>query len=89
MIMRRTEKNKENNISFFPLSIKLVLLVVVVGGILWTLASVVASFGWVLPLLAAYFLIRLVWCIIKLVFKLVFSLILLFLLISLLTIFIL
>jgi hypothetical protein len=83
MIMRRTEKNKENNISYFPSSIKLVLVVALAGVLVWALASVTVSFGWVVALLAFYLLFRLIWTIVKLVIKLVFSILLLSILISL------
>jgi hypothetical protein len=85
MIMRRTEKNKENNISYFPSSIKLVLA----GALVWALASITASFGWVVTLFAFYLLTRLIWRIVKLIVKLLFSILLLFLLISLIALFIL
>lgn len=89
MIMRRTEKNKENNISYFPSSIKLVLVVALVGVLVWALASVTVSFGWVVALFTFYLLIRLIWRIIKLTIKLIFFILLLFLLISLIALFIL
>lgn len=89
MIMRRTEKNKENNISYFPSSIKLVLVVALAGVLVWVLASVTVSFGWVVVLLAFYLLFRLIWRIIKLIIKLIFSILFLLLLISLIALFIL
>lgn len=89
MIMRRTEKNKENNISYFPSSINLVLVVALAGVLVWVLASVTVSFGWVVALLAFYRLFRLIWRIIKLIIKLIFSILFLLLLISLIALFIL
>lgn len=87
--MRRTEKNKENNISYFPSGIKLVLVVALAGVLVWALASVTVSFGWMVALLAFYLLFRLIWRIIKLIIKLVFSILFLLLLISLIALFIL
>lgn len=89
MIMRRTEKNKENNISYFPSSIKLVFVVALVGVLVWALASVTVSFGWVVALFAFYLLFRLIWRIIKLIIKLIFSILFLLLLMSLIALFIL
>ncbi|MBF0648974.1 hypothetical protein IR083_09095 [Dysgonomonas sp. GY75] len=82
--MRRTEKNKENNISYFPSSIKLVLVVALAGVLVWAV-----SFGWVVALFAFYLLFRLIWRIIKLIIKLILSTIFLLLLISLTALFIL
>lgn len=89
----RNEKNisKQNSLTS-GIIIKLVLVVFRVslaGVLVWVLASVTVSFGWVVALLAFYLLFRLIWRIIKLIIKLIFSILFLLLLISLIALFIL
>lgn len=90
MIMRNeTEILKQKSSLTSGINIKLVLVVALVGVLVWALASVTVSFGWVVALLAFYLLFRLVWRIIKLIIKLIFSILFLLLLISLISLFIL
>lgn len=70
--MKRTEKNKENNISYFPLSIKMVLGVALVGICMWCVTKTGASLLWVA---GVYILLRSVFKIIRLSIRIILSLV--------------
>ena len=70
--MKRTEKNKENNISYFPLSIKMALGVALVGICMWCVTKAGASLLWVA---GVYILLRSVFKIIRLSIRIILSLV--------------
>jgi len=72
MIMRRTEKNKENNISSFPLSIKWVLGAALLGVCVWCVAKTGVS---LLVVAGVYILFRSVFKIIRLSIRIILFLI--------------
>jgi len=69
--MKRTEKNKENNISYFPLSIKLGLRVALFAICVWFVYKLGVS---ATTIVGIYILIRSVLKIIRLSVRIIFSL---------------
>lgn len=72
MDMKRTEKNKENNISYFPLSIKWVLGVALLGVCVWCVTKTGMS---LLVVAGVYILVRSVLKIIRLSVRIILSLV--------------
>lgn len=70
--MKRTEKNKENNISYLPLSIKWGLRVALCAVCVWFIYQMGAS---VITMVGIYILARSVLKIIRLSVRIIFSLI--------------
>ncbi|WP_291031359.1 hypothetical protein [Dysgonomonas sp. 37-18] len=70
--MKKTENNKENNISYFPLSIKMVLGVALLGICVWCVTETGASLLWVA---GVCILLRSVLKIIRLSIRIILSLI--------------
>jgi hypothetical protein len=70
--MKRTEKNKENNISYLPLSIKWVLGAALAGVCVWCMVKTGVS---LLVVAGVYILVRSVLKIIRLSIRIVLSLI--------------
>ncbi|WP_146212695.1 hypothetical protein [Dysgonomonas alginatilytica] len=70
--MKRTEKNKENNISYFPLSIKWVLTVALLGICVWCVTKTGASPLWMAGI---YILLRSILKIIRLSIRIILSLV--------------